>query len=83
MITLKCIATSGLPTPQITWYRPGGQQITSGVTTITNGSKVTITTTADNNDYGQYTCQASNDVGRDRHYINVTRICKCKYVLSL
>jgi hypothetical protein len=78
-MTLKCIA-DGLPAPNITWYKPDSQQITSGVTTITNGDDtighVTITTTKESTDYGSYKCQAKNVAGNDVHLITVTQLCK-------
>jgi uncharacterized protein YodC (DUF2158 family) len=76
-MTLKCFADV-LPAPNITWYKPGGQQITSGVTTITNGSQMTITTIEESTDYGLYKCKAKNVAGNDEHLIRVTQLCKCK-----
>ena len=74
-IQLRCLAT-GLPLPQISWYKPSNQQITTGVAIITGGSEVTVLTTADQGDYGQYKCRATNILGSDEHNINVIQLCK-------
>jgi hypothetical protein len=74
-VSLKCIA-NGLPVPNITWYKSGGQQIIDGLAVITNGSKVSILTTENCKDYGQYKCQATNVAGVAKHHINVTQLCK-------
>jgi hypothetical protein len=78
-IRLKCIAT-GLPTPRISWYKPTNQQITSGINILSGGSELTVDTTLDQGDYGQYKCRATNIVGSGEHIINVTQL--CKYYLS-
>ncbi|XP_031574441.1 neural cell adhesion molecule 2-like [Actinia tenebrosa] len=72
-VTLKCIVSDGLPTPDITWYKPSGQEITTGVTSIAKGSQVVITT-IDGADYGSYKCKATNIAGSVEHLINVTQL---------
>ena len=74
---LQCFAT-GLPAPQISWYNPTSQQITTGVSIVPGGSEVTVLTNADHGDYGQYKCRATNILGSDEHAVNVTQLCKCR-----
>ncbi|XP_031569752.1 neural cell adhesion molecule 1-like, partial [Actinia tenebrosa] len=72
-IRLRCFAT-GLPAPRISWYKPTKQQITTGVNIVPGGSEVTVMTTADQGDYGQYKCRATNILGSDEHVINITQL---------
>ncbi|XP_031569708.1 hemicentin-1-like isoform X2 [Actinia tenebrosa] len=72
-IRLRCLAT-GLPAPWISWYKPTNQQITTGVNIVPGGSEVTVLTTADQGDYGQYKCRATNILGSDEQFINVIQL---------
>ncbi|EDO31930.1 predicted protein [Nematostella vectensis] len=58
VLSLQCKAR-GLPSPQITWYKPSGQPITAGVSPI-SGGQLQLKTTQDSGDYGQYMCPASD-----------------------
>ncbi|EDO33496.1 predicted protein [Nematostella vectensis] len=72
VLSLQCKAR-GVPLPQITWYNPGGQPITAGVSPISGGSQLQVTTTQDAGDYGQYKCRASNLLGSVERLIYVTQ----------
>ncbi|EDO29641.1 predicted protein, partial [Nematostella vectensis] len=72
ILSLQCKA-GGVPLPQITWYKPGGQPITAGVSPISGGSQLQVTTTQDAGDYGQYKCRASNLLGSVELLIYVTQ----------
>ncbi|XP_031556118.1 limbic system-associated membrane protein-like [Actinia tenebrosa] len=84
-ISLHCIAT-GQPLPRITWYGPREGQIVSAIDYKTKKSVLTFVTKG-SNDYGQYRCQAENEVGEDEHFINVTQLSKevfiYKYLLVM
>jgi hypothetical protein len=71
-ISVRCLA-NGQPVPLITWYDPHEKQITTGISSITGGSILTLVTDC-TDDYGLYTCKAANKVGYDKHLINVTEI---------
>uniref|UniRef100_A0A8C4R4D6 Ig-like domain-containing protein n=1 Tax=Eptatretus burgeri TaxID=7764 RepID=A0A8C4R4D6_EPTBU len=63
-LVLHCEAT-GLPEPQIMWFKEGKQL--TGMSMSTNG-RLTITNARDQ-DGGRYTCKASNKAGEHlRHY---------------
>ncbi|EDO29640.1 predicted protein [Nematostella vectensis] len=72
VLSLQCKAR-GVPLPQITWYNPGGQPITAGVSPISGGSQLQVTTTQDAGDYGPYKCRASNLLGSVERLIYVTQ----------
>ncbi|XP_048588690.1 hemicentin-1 isoform X4 [Nematostella vectensis] len=73
VLSLQCKAR-GVPLPQITWYKPGGQPITAEVSPISEGSQLQVTTTHDAGDYGQYKCRASNLLGSVERLIYVTQL---------
>ncbi|XP_048587978.1 nephrin [Nematostella vectensis] len=73
VLSLQCKAR-GVPSPQITWYKPGGQLITAGVSPISGSSQLQVTTTRDAGDYGQYKCRASNLLGSVERLIYVTQL---------
>jgi hypothetical protein len=73
-IRLQCKAI-GQPVPIITWYNPQGLNITEGINSNHGSSLITIKTTSDS-DYGLYKCKATNNIGSDKHFINVARLCK-------
>ncbi|EDO30451.1 predicted protein, partial [Nematostella vectensis] len=75
VLSLQCKAR-GVPSPHITWYKPGGQPITAGVSPISGGSQLQVTTTQEAGDYGQYKCRASNLLGSVERLIYVTQWCK-------
>ncbi|EDO29617.1 predicted protein [Nematostella vectensis] len=75
ILSLQCKAR-GVPSPQITWYKPGGQPITAGVSPISGGSQLQVTTTQDAGDYKQYKCRASNLLGSVERLIYVTQWCR-------
>ncbi|XP_048588698.1 uncharacterized protein LOC116611114 isoform X2 [Nematostella vectensis] len=72
VLSLQCKAR-GLPSPQITWYKPSGQPITAGVIPI-SGGQLQLTTTQDSGDYGQYMCQASDLLWSVERLIDLTAI---------
>ncbi|EDO31742.1 predicted protein [Nematostella vectensis] len=72
VLSLQCKAR-GVPLPQITWYNPGGQPITAGVSPISGGSQNQVATTRDAGDYGPYKCRAFNLLGSVERLIYVTQ----------
>ena len=54
-VSLKCVS-DGVPTPTLTWYKPGGSQIKS-VTTTQNTVDVKMN---EDQDFGGYKCVADN-----------------------
>ncbi|EDO31928.1 predicted protein [Nematostella vectensis] len=77
VLSLQCKAR-GIPLPQITWDKPGDQPITAGVSPISGGSQLQVTTTQDAGDYGQYKCRASNLLGSVERLIYVTQLWRSK-----
>ena len=57
-VSLKCLA-EGFPTPAITWKKPSGEEIQQ-VTAMENTANVVLN---NDQDFGQYTCMATNGVG--------------------
>ena len=70
-LTLRCVA-KGEPPAKFQWFKPDGQQLTSNVFTIKDGSTVTIQTIAPG-DYGKYKCRANNTAGFIEHHITVNQ----------
>ena len=71
-ITLQCVAV-GEPDPTFNWYNVDNREITDNVTSISNGTKVTLITKT-TKDYGPYKCRATNVVGSTNHSITVNRL---------
>ena len=57
-VTLKCVA-DGVPTPTITWKKPSGVEIRKITSTENSVDEVM----ENDQDFGQYTCEATNGIG--------------------
>ncbi|XP_038204803.1 neurofascin isoform X5 [Arvicola amphibius] len=68
-LLLDCIA-SGVPTPDIAWYKKGGD-LPSDKTKFENFNKALRITNVSEEDSGEYFCLASNKMGSIRHTISV------------
>ncbi|XP_063811300.1 neurofascin isoform X9 [Pseudophryne corroboree] len=68
-LLLECIA-SGVPTPEIMWYKKGGE-LPSQKLKFENFNKTLRITPVSEEDSGEYFCQASNRMGSIRHTISV------------
>ncbi|XP_006993303.2 neurofascin isoform X13 [Peromyscus maniculatus bairdii] len=68
-LLLECIA-SGVPTPDIAWYKKGGD-LPSDKTKFENFNKALRITNVSEEDSGEYFCLASNKMGSIRHTISV------------
>ncbi|XP_047431969.1 neuronal cell adhesion molecule-like isoform X8 [Mugil cephalus] len=69
-LNLECIA-EGLPTPDITWQKEGGE-LPSSRTSINNFQKLLKISDVSEADAGDYRCTASNSLGSAHHIIKVT-----------
>ncbi|KAM9846169.1 neuronal cell adhesion molecule a [Aulostomus maculatus] len=69
-LQLECIA-EGLPTPDISWQKDGGDLSDSRVT-FYNFQKTLKISDVNESDAGNYTCKASNKLGTAHHTIMVT-----------
>jgi len=54
-VTLKCVS-DGVPTPTLTWYKPGGIEINS----VTAKESTVEVFLSDEHDFGEYKCTAYN-----------------------
>ncbi|XP_045312266.1 neurofascin isoform X11 [Leopardus geoffroyi] len=68
-LVLECIA-SGVPTPDIAWYKKGGD-LPSDKAKFENFNKALRITNVSEEDSGEYFCLASNKMGSIRHTISV------------
>ncbi|XP_068162540.1 neuronal cell adhesion molecule a isoform X3 [Antennarius striatus] len=69
-LVLECIA-EGLPTPNITWQKDGGE-LPSGRTKFHNFQKTLQIHDVTEADAGDYRCKATNSLGVAQHVIEVT-----------
>lgn len=69
-MTLTCVS-DGVPTPQLTWYKPAGSQI-NRVKAKQNTVNVTMNVTQD---FGVYKCDANNGISP-----NDSKIVKIKQI---
>ena len=68
---LTCIA-DGAPIPALSWKNPSGK-VLKKVTELTNIVDVQMTS---DHDFGNYTCEATNDVNTDTSSAQVQQISK-------
>ena len=68
---LTCVA-DGAPIPALSWKNPSGKFI-KNVTELTNTVDVQMTS---DQDFGNYTCEATNDVNTDTNSAQVQQISK-------
>ncbi|XP_053310319.1 neurofascin isoform X7 [Spea bombifrons] len=68
-LLLECIA-SGVPTPDIMWYKKGGE-LPNQKLKFENFNKTLRIVKVSEEDTGEYFCQASNRMGSIRHTISV------------
>ncbi|XP_030821598.1 neurofascin isoform X17 [Camarhynchus parvulus] len=68
-LLLECIA-SGVPAPDIMWYKKGGE-LPVGKTKLENFNKALRISNVSEEDSGEYFCLASNKMGSIRHTISV------------
>lgn len=79
IVILHCLAT-GNPLPVISWKNPKGHTIKYGASSTNVGSLLTLTTKNDD-DYGDYTCQATNSLGYTQLIYKVYKIGRFSYFL--
>ncbi|XP_029429713.1 neurofascin isoform X9 [Rhinatrema bivittatum] len=68
-LLMECIA-SGVPAPDIMWFKKGGD-LPSGKVKFENFNKTLRITSVSEEDLGEYFCLASNKMGSIRHTISV------------
>ncbi|XP_030076419.1 neurofascin isoform X7 [Microcaecilia unicolor] len=68
-LLMECIA-SGVPAPDIMWFKKGGE-LPSGKVKFENFNKTLRITGVSEEDSGEYFCMASNKMGLTRHPISV------------
>nr|XP_043876407.1 neuronal cell adhesion molecule a isoform X10 [Solea senegalensis] len=69
-LVLECIA-EGLPTPEISWQKDGGELISSRIS-LHNFKKMLKISEVNEADAGDYRCTATNKLGTAHHVIKVT-----------
>ncbi|XP_034381902.1 neuronal cell adhesion molecule a isoform X5 [Cyclopterus lumpus] len=69
-LELECIA-DGLPTPEISWEKDGGE-LPSSRMSFSNFRKTLKVSDVNEDDGGDYRCTATNHLGTARHVIKVT-----------
>ena len=75
---LTCTA-EGVPIPALSWKNPGGK-VLKKVTELNNIVDVQMTS---DQDFGNYTCEATNDVSTDTSTVLVQQISKWNISCSL
>ena len=75
---LTCTA-EGVPIPALSWKNPGGR-VLKKVTELNNIVDVQMTS---DQDFGNYTCEATNDVSTDTSTVLVQQISKWNISCSL
>ena len=70
-ITLKCEG-DGFPTPTLTWTNPHEVDI-KNVTALQNTVNITLES---DEDFGNYTCVGTNDIGGNSHTVQVKQLSK-------
>ncbi|XP_035535169.1 neuronal cell adhesion molecule a [Morone saxatilis] len=70
ILELECIA-EGLPTPEISWQKDGGE-LTGSRTSFQNFQKTLKISDVNEADAGDYRCAATNKLGTAHHVIKVT-----------
>ena len=75
---LTCSA-DGAPIPALSWKNPSGKFI-KNVTELTNTVVVQLKS---DHDFGNYTCEATNDVDTDTSSVQVQQISKWNICCSL
>ena len=75
---LTCTA-DGAPTPALSWKNPSGKFI-KNVTELKNTVDVRMRS---DQDFGNYTCEATNDVNTDTRTVQVQQISKWNICCSL
>ena len=72
IVRLTCVA-DGVPTPTITWKKPDGTEAMK----VTATQNIVDVFMKDDQDFGQYTCEAKNDAGpADTQSFQVKQISK-------
>ena len=74
---LTCTA-DGAPTPTLSWKNPSGKVI-KNVTDVENIVDVQMIS---DQDFGNYTCEATNDVNTDTSTVLVQQISKWNFIFS-
>ena len=74
---LTCVA-DGVPTPTLSWKNPSGQVIKQVIDFI---NTVDVAMSSDR-DFGNYTCEATNDVSTDTSTLLVQQISKLNIYCS-
>lgn len=69
-LELECIA-EGLPTPEISWQKDGGE-LPTGRLSYQNFKKTLKISEVNEGDAGDYRCTATNSLGTEHHIIKVT-----------
>ena len=75
-VKLTCTA-DGAPIPALSWKNPGGK-VLKRVTELNNIVDVQMTS---DQDFGNYTCEATNVVNTDTSTVQVQQISKWNYLL--
>ena len=75
---LTC-AADGAPTPTLSWKNPSGKVIKQVIDLI---NTVDVLMSSDQ-DFGNYTCEATNDVSNDKRAVLVQQISKWNICCSL
>ena len=74
-----CVA-DGVPTPTITWKKPGGTEVRK----VTATENVVDVEMKNDQDFGQYTCEAKNEAGSaDTRTVQVQQISKNYFTIKI